>query len=56
MLMNFTEAVAGALSTFGFKIWNVSVDRLPRSGKPDELLDMYNLTAPKIAEKIKSLL
>lgn len=50
------EAVASALSTFGFKIWNVSVDRLPRSGKPDELLDMYNLTAPKIAEKIRSLL
>lgn len=50
------DAVCSALAQYGFKIWNVSVDRLPRSGKPNELLEMYNLTAPKIAEKIKSLL
>jgi transketolase len=50
------EAVAGALGPYGVKIYNVSVDRLPRSGKPDELLRMYNLTAPQIKDKIKSLL
>jgi len=32
------EAVAGALGPYGVKIYNVSVDKLPRSGKPDELL------------------
>lgn len=50
------EAVCSAVANQGFKIYNVSVDRLPRSGKPDELLDMFGLTAPKIAEKIRSLL
>jgi len=50
------EAVAGALGPYGVKLYHVSVDRLPRSGKPDDLLKMYNLTAPQIKDKIKSLL
>jgi len=50
------EAVCSAVADQGFKIYSVSVDKLPRSGKPDELLDMFNLTAPKIIEKIRSLL
>jgi transketolase len=50
------EAVCSAVATQGFKIYNTSVDKLPRSGKPDELLDMFNLNAPKIIEKIRSIL
>jgi len=50
------EAVCSGVSKYGFQIHNISVDKLPRSGKPNELLEMYNLTAPKIAEKIRSLI
>jgi transketolase len=50
------EAVAGALGPYGVKLYHVSVDKLPRSGKPDDLMKMYNLTAPQIKDKIKSLL
>lgn len=50
------EAVAGALGPHGVKLYNVSVDKLPRSGKPDDLLKMYNLTAPQIKDKIKTLI
>jgi len=50
------EAVAGALGPYGVKIYHVSVDKLPRSGKPDDLLKMYKLTASQIKDKIKSLL
>jgi len=50
------EAVAGALGPHGVQLYNISVDKLPRSGKPNELLEMFNLTAPRIVDKIRSLL
>ena len=52
----FIEAVSGALAQHGFKIYHTCVDKLPRSGKPDDLLRMYNLTAPQIEERIRQLI
>jgi len=50
------EAVAGALSEHGFKLYHTSVDKLPRSGKPDDLLRMYGLTSSQIEERIRQLI
>jgi len=50
------EAVSGTLADQGFKIYSVCVDKLPRSGKPDELMKMFNFTAPQIYDKIKTLI
>jgi len=50
------EAVAGELGDQGFKFYSVHVEKTPPSGKPEELLDMYGLSASKIEAKIRSLL
>jgi len=49
------EAVSGALAEHGFKIYHTSVEKLPRSGKPDDLLRMYGLTSSQIEERIRQL-
>ncbi|KII64982.1 Transketolase [Thelohanellus kitauei] len=50
------EAVSSCLSPFGmFVVHKVFVDSLPRSGKPRELLDMFDLSSAKIAQKIKDI-
>jgi len=49
------DAVCAAVGDQGFKIYQSAVTKLPRSGKPDELLDLYDLSAKKIEEKIKKL-
>jgi len=50
------EAVSFALSDQEFKIYHVHVNSIPRSGKPEELLDLYGLSAVKIEGTIKKLL
>lgn len=50
------EAVAGALAQDGVKIYHTCVEKLPRSGKPSELYEMFGLSAGKIAEKAKKLI
>ncbi|XP_074644799.1 transketolase-like protein 2 [Tubulanus polymorphus] len=51
------EAVAGALSDeSGIVIHRIAVDRVPRSGKPNELLDMFGISAPHIAKGVKKML
>jgi transketolase len=49
------DAVAAAVSPEGVRVHKVGVEKVPRSGKPDELLDAHGLSAARIAEKIRSL-
>mmetsp|Transcript_2500 Transcript_2500/g.2126 ORF Transcript_2500/g.2126 Transcript_2500/m.2126 type:complete len:624 (-) Transcript_2500:263-2134(-) len=51
-----TDAVATSLGEYGFKIFQVCVDDRPKSGKPHELLDKFNLSAEKIEAKIRSMI
>lgn len=50
------DAVAGELSKDGVRVHKLAVLGLPRSGKPEELLARYELDAPAIVRKVKSLL
>lgn len=51
------DAVCASLSLeTGIKVHQVAVTTVPRSGPARELLDMYNLSAEKIAEKVQQLL
>jgi transketolase len=49
------DAVAGALSRHGVKVHKLAVTELPRSGKPEELLDHYRISSRSIIAKVKSL-
>ena len=54
---NLLDAVSQALSEqTGIKIFGQAVDSVPKSGKPSELLDLFGLSASKIAEKVKKLI
>ncbi|CAG9328165.1 unnamed protein product [Blepharisma stoltei] len=50
------EAVTSALAQEHFNIWGIFVNEIPRSGKPHELLDLYGLSAAKIALKVKEII
>jgi transketolase len=50
------EAVAAALSGSGALVGRLAVHRLPRSGKPGELLDFEDISARAIVAKVKELL
>jgi len=43
------EAIAAALSGEGFRITRLAVRDLPRSGKPDELLDAHGISGKAVA-------
>lgn len=49
------DAVASALAGKA-EISHLAVNDLPRSGKPDELLDKYGISAPHIVAAVKGLL
>lgn len=49
------DAVASALAGFPCRIEHSAVTSLPRSGKPEELLDYYGLSAARIAESVRKL-
>jgi len=49
------DAVAGAVASEGVKVIKLAVHEVPRSGKPDELLHAYGISAARIAEKIRAL-
>lgn len=49
------EAVCSAVSTEGIKVHNLTVNELPRSGTPAELLAKYKIDADAIVEKVKEL-
>ncbi len=50
------EATASALAGKIKEFHHVAVDKVPRSGSPDEMLESFGLSAKMIAAKIKSLL
>ena len=49
------DAVAAAVSPEGVRVHKLAVHELPRSGKPEELMHAYGLSAARIADKVRSL-
>ena len=50
------DAVLNAVANHKIGVHKMAVREVPRSGKPDELLDYYGLSANRIAAKVKELL
>jgi transketolase len=50
------EAVRSALSGCLVPVYSLAVSKLPRSGKPDELLDFEGISCQAILRKVKGLL
>jgi transketolase len=50
------DAVLSAVATQGVRVHKLAVTDVPRSGKPEELLDLYGISARRIVEQVKSLL
>lgn len=50
------DAVLNAVANQGVKVHKLAVREIPRSGKPEELLDRYGLSAASIVRKVKQLL
>ena len=50
------DAVLNAVATHGVQAHKLAVTEVPRSGKPEELLDAYGISARRIVEKVKSLI
>jgi transketolase len=49
------DAVSEAVSAEGIAVHRLAVREIPRSGRPDELLDRFGISAGAIAEKVRSL-
>ena len=50
------DAVLNAVATHGVRVYKMAVKGVPRSGKPEELLEMYGINAECIVRKVKELL
>ena len=50
------EAVLSVLSDIEVKFVHLAVQKEPRSGQPDQLLDYENISASAIIKKVKSLI
>jgi transketolase len=50
------DAVLGAVSGEGFRVHKLAVREIPHSGKPEELIDRYGISARVIVETVKQLL
>ena len=49
------DAVLAAVNADGVKVHKLAVTEIPHSGKPDQLLDRYGISARHIVEKVKKL-
>src|ERR1019366_2188378 len=49
------DAVAEAVADAGFTVHRLAVREIPRSGKPDELLDRFGISAAHIADAVRAL-
>jgi transketolase len=49
------EAVESAVAMSGVKVHKLAVREIPRSGKPDELLDRFGISAAHIVEAVQGL-
>ncbi|MGH7966511.1 MAG: transketolase [Candidatus Binatia bacterium] len=50
------DAVLNAVAAHGARVHKLAVTDVPRSGKPEELLDAYGISARRIVEQVKGLL
>ena len=48
------DAVAEAVADAGIRVHRIAVREIPHSGKPDELLDRYGISAKHIVEAVKT--
>jgi transketolase len=49
------DAVLNAVAESGVRVHKMAVTEVPRSGKPEELLDAYGISARRIVEQVKRL-
>jgi len=49
------DAVAEAVADAGFEVRRIAVRAIPRSGKPDELLDKFGISALHIVEAVRAI-
>jgi len=50
------DAVLNAVANNGVRVFKMAVQEIPRSGKPEELLERYGLSANCIVNKVKELI
>ena len=50
------DAVAAAIAAAGFTVHRLAVREIPRSGKPEELLEHFGVGAANIVAAVKSLI
>src|SRR5262245_47760241 len=50
------DAVAEAVADAGFTVHRLAVHEIPRSGKPDELLERFGISAAHIVKSVQSLM
>jgi len=50
------DAVLNAVANNGVRVFKMAVREIPRSGKPEELLERYGLSAGCIVKKVKELI
>ena len=50
------DAVLNAVANNGVRVFKMAVQEIPRSGKPEELLERYGLSANCIVKKVKELI
>ena len=49
------DAVSAAVSEESIRVHRIAVREIPRSGKPEELLDRYGISASHIADAVRAL-
>src|SRR5207237_4662181 len=49
------DAVAEAIAAAGFTVHRLAVREIPRSGKPEELLERYGISASHIVKAVTSM-
>jgi transketolase len=49
------DAVAAAVADAGITVRRLAVGQIPRSGKPDELLDRYGISARHIVAAVRAI-
>jgi transketolase len=49
------DAVAEAVADAGYQVHRIAVRKIPRSGKPEELLDKFGISASHIVEAVREI-
>jgi transketolase len=49
------DAVLNAVAAHGVRVHKLAVTEVPRSGKPEELLAAYGISARRIVERVQHL-